>query len=61
VRREPWGQSLLLVALTGWGQPSDRQRASDAGFDHHFTKPIDPDRLDAVLSGVPQRGGSTPE
>jgi PAS domain S-box-containing protein len=57
VRREPWGQSLLLVALTGWGQPSDRQRAADAGFDHHFTKPIDPERLDDVLAGVPQRGG----
>jgi PAS domain S-box-containing protein len=54
VRREPWGRSLLLVALTGWGQPSDRQRAREAGFDHHFTKPIDPDRLDAVLAGVPE-------
>jgi CheY-like chemotaxis protein len=57
VRREPWGQSLLLVALTGWGQPADRQRATEAGFDHHFTKPIDPARLDDVLAGVPQRGG----
>ncbi len=34
-----------LVALTGWGQASDKKRASDAGFDEHFTKPVNPDEL----------------
>jgi PAS domain S-box-containing protein len=34
-----------LVALTGWGQASDKQRASAAGFDQHFTKPVNPDEL----------------
>lgn len=48
------GDSVLLVALTGWGQPADRRRAAEAGFDHHFTKPADPQRLEAVL-GAPSR------
>jgi two-component system, chemotaxis family, CheB/CheR fusion protein len=43
IRREPWGAGLTLIALTGWGQDSDKQRAQEAGFDHHCTKPVDPD------------------
>jgi DNA-binding response OmpR family regulator len=39
------GAEPLVVAITGWGQQEDRQRAHDAGFDHHFTKPVDLDRL----------------
>jgi CheY-like chemotaxis protein len=35
------GDSVLIVAITGWGQEDDRQRARDAGFNHHFTKPVD--------------------
>jgi CheY-like chemotaxis protein len=31
-----------LVALTGWGQQQDRERAAQAGFDLHLTKPVDP-------------------
>jgi DNA-binding response OmpR family regulator len=42
VRRQTWGTSLLLVALTGRGEEDDRRRAWAAGFDGHFTKPIDP-------------------
>jgi two-component system, sensor histidine kinase len=44
VRREI-GNSVALIALTGFGQLEDRRRARDAGFDLHLTKPIDPDRL----------------
>ena len=50
LREEPWGAGVCLVALTGWGQESDRQRAIDAGFDHHLTKPVDIDVLEALLS-----------
>jgi CheY-like chemotaxis protein len=50
LRREPWGASIRLIALTGWGQDDDRRRAKRAGFDHHLTKPIDPDALDALIS-----------
>jgi len=42
LRTEPWGRDMLLVATTGWGQDEDRQRALDAGFDTHLTKPLDP-------------------
>ncbi len=49
LRQEPWGAGILLIALTGWGQDDDRQRAKDAGFDRHMTKPIDPGELVALL------------
>jgi len=47
------GRRVRLVALTGWGQPADRARSGDAGFDFHFVKPIDleqVERLCATLS-----------
>jgi PAS domain S-box-containing protein len=53
LRREPWGKDILMIATTGWGQESDRQRSIKAGFDRHLTKPIDPDELIALLSGQP--------
>lgn len=43
-------QRPLLVALTGYGHDADRQRARDAGFDHHLVKPLDPDALSAILA-----------
>jgi CheY-like chemotaxis protein len=50
VRRAPWGDGVVLIATTGWGQPEDRQRAIDAGFDAHFTKPVYPEHLRQILS-----------
>jgi CheY-like chemotaxis protein len=35
----------VLVAITGWGQQRDRAAAKDAGFDFHFTKPVDPAKV----------------
>ena len=49
MREGPGGKEILLVAITGWGQESDRQRARDAGFDHHFVKPVDMEALIALL------------
>jgi CheY-like chemotaxis protein len=43
------GSSIPLVALTGYGQPEDRARTSDAGFDHHLVKPVDIARLRTVF------------
>ncbi len=40
----------LVVALTGWGQESDRQKSRDSGFDHHLVKPVDYDALAALLA-----------
>jgi len=41
---------LVLVAVTGYGQADDRRRSSEAGFDHHLAKPVDPDALRELLS-----------
>ena len=49
VRCEPWGRDVKLIAVTGWGQPEDSQRARSAGFDRHLVKPIDPDEVDRLL------------
>lgn len=50
VRGHPWGREMLLVATTGWGQPEDKQRALEAGFDEHFTKPVYPEHLRELLA-----------
>lgn len=50
LRREPWGGAIVLIALTGWGRDNDRQRATMAGFDQHFIKPVNPEKLEAFLS-----------
>jgi DNA-binding response OmpR family regulator len=47
------GTSVLIVAITGWGQAQDRERAREAGFDHHFTKPVDFDGLLELIAQVP--------
>ncbi len=45
LREAPWGQNLRLIAVTGWGNESDRAKSLEAGFDAHLTKPIDPELL----------------
>jgi PAS domain S-box-containing protein len=50
IREQPWGRDMLLVALSGWGQEDDRRRSKEAGFDHHFVKPIDLDALVQLLN-----------
>jgi signal transduction histidine kinase/CheY-like chemotaxis protein len=52
IRAQQWGKSMVLVALTGWGQEEDRRRASEAGFDQHFTKPVSPADLDQLVAGL---------
>jgi PAS domain S-box-containing protein len=49
LRLAPGGAAMTLIAATGWGQEKDRQRAFDAGFDHHLTKPIDSGQLRRLL------------
>jgi CheY-like chemotaxis protein len=50
VRAEPWGREITLIAVTGWGQPEDTQRARSAGFDRHLVKPIDPAEVERLLA-----------
>ncbi|MCC6073343.1 ATP-binding protein [Massilia sp. GCM10020059] len=52
VRGTAAGAAVTLIAATGWGQSTDKQRALEAGFDHHLTKPIDFDQLQSILSLV---------
>jgi PAS domain S-box-containing protein len=57
IRTQPWGKSMALIALSGWGQESDKRRALEAGFDHHLTKPVTAasiEKLIAVLKPEPQ-------
>jgi CheY-like chemotaxis protein len=49
IRHEAWGKDLTLIAVTGWGQDSDKRRALAAGFDQHLTKPIDLSALRALV------------
>ena len=49
IRHEAWGKKLKLIAITGWGQAEDKRRAIAAGFDHHMTKPVDPDDLEKLF------------
>jgi CheY-like chemotaxis protein len=55
VRLEPWGQDVYLIAVTGWGQKEDKVRAITSGFDHHLTKPVDPDEVEYVLQAFFRR------
>ena len=50
LQSRPEAEGMLLVALTGWGQESDRERSREAGFDGHLVKPVDPEALRDLLS-----------
>ena len=52
IRRQPALERTVLVAMTGYGQESDRKRSRDAGFDHHLTKPADLAELEKILAVV---------
>jgi len=49
IREQCGGRSVTLIAVTGWGQKADKDRAAASGFDHHFTKPVEPNELSALL------------
>lgn len=59
LRQGPRGEAMLLVALTGYGQPQDRRRAADAGFDAHLVKPVEERRLLATIASSRQRRAAT--
>jgi CheY-like chemotaxis protein len=63
IRLEAWGRHAVLIAITGWGQQDDKQKAKAAGFDEHLTKPIDPsdleNRLARLLASPPASSSGT--
>ena len=50
IRRSPFGRDITLIAVTGWGQDNDKAQAAEAGFNHHFTKPVEPDAITELLA-----------
>jgi two-component system CheB/CheR fusion protein len=55
LRSFPETAGAYVVALTGWGQEEDRNRARAAGFDHHLVKPVEPALLEKLISELPAR------
>ncbi len=53
IRENAWGQSMFLIAVTGWGQEEDRQRSSEVGLNVHMVKPVEPAALERLLSELP--------
>jgi PAS domain S-box-containing protein len=53
IRAEPRLANVLLIALTGWGQPEARRESAQAGFDLHLVKPVEAAVLRKLLTGAP--------
>jgi CheY-like chemotaxis protein len=56
IREQPWAGQACLIALTGWGQDDDKDRARSAGFDHHLVKPLELDRIQQILAELKPAG-----
>jgi CheY-like chemotaxis protein/two-component sensor histidine kinase len=54
IRAKPWGKDVILIALSGWGQPDDIRRSLEAGFNHHLAKPAGREEVERLL----QSGGA---
>jgi signal transduction histidine kinase len=52
IREQPWGEGMVLIALTGWGQDEDKRLSKEAGFNFHLVKPLDPAALEKLLAGL---------
>jgi CheY-like chemotaxis protein/anti-sigma regulatory factor (Ser/Thr protein kinase) len=59
IRDQSWGKSMVLIAVTGWGQDEDRQKSRDAGFNGHIVKPVDHAELMNLLASLSERAGQT--
>ncbi len=55
IRKKPWGQDIVIIALTGWGQEADRERSREAQCDGHLVKPVDLSVLNKVLNDYARR------
>lgn len=52
IREQAWGQHVVIIALTGYGQAEDRERTQEARFDGHLVKPVDQDALTNLLTDL---------
>jgi CheY-like chemotaxis protein len=55
VREQPELGHVILVAVTGYGQPGDREHILQAGFDHHLVKPVQAETLQALFDVIASR------
>jgi CheY-like chemotaxis protein len=53
LRLDPDLRGMTIVAVTGYGQQEDRRRTQEAGFDHHFVKPVNPELIYELMSSLP--------
>ncbi len=60
LRTYPETQHAVLIALTGYGQPEDRRKAMEAGFDHHLVKPVDLEKLEKLIDSVEPQAVPSP-
>ena len=58
VREKSWGKTIVIIALTGWGQEDDRRKSEEAGFNGHLVKPVDYDELLELLSSLTTRSAT---
>jgi PAS domain S-box-containing protein len=56
IRSQSWGGGIVLIAVSGWGQESDRRRSARAGFNMHLVKPVDPDALLRIVRDLMSQG-----
>jgi CheY-like chemotaxis protein len=55
MRQQPILQKVVLVAMTGYGKESDRQRSQEVGFDHYLVKPTQFEKVQKILASVPKK------
>jgi CheY-like chemotaxis protein len=55
IRALPWGPSVTIIALTGWGQETDRLLSREAGCDGHLVKPVNLADLEEILTDLTRR------
>ena len=55
LRQQAWGEDVVVIALTGYGQVEDYQRTKEAGFNGHLVKPVDLSALLNMLSDLLDR------
>jgi len=58
IRQQPWGESMYLIAVTGWGQDEDRQRSAEVGLNVHMVKPVEPATLEKLLAELHSTSGT---
>jgi CheY-like chemotaxis protein len=52
IRERQWNETVVIIALTGWGNDEDKCRSKEAGFNFHMLKPVDPAALEKLMTGL---------